>query len=834
MRADIWAAYLGSDEGERQADPLTNPRNPRTHANKRVPSSAMIGVQECVGPFETGSRMQNLPLSMARSPGRVIKCCIAATVAAVLLFIGAARSEASGPADDAAAAKPSQAAQSAANNRSESFADRVNRIMRLRASQLVTMNVPDLAAVEQPLSIAAPIDGRTYTMNLQPHSVRAANYQLRAQIADGSIIAVDPGPDRMFNGSLAEAAGSQVAGGLLDDGLHALVRLPDGQEYWVEPLLGRVAGARADQYVTYRSQDIIHPEGICGVDDAFINAHPGPMIDPAAQSQGGIAGSTIYCTELACDADVEYYQSQGSSVTNVQNRINLVINTMNLQYINQVDIQFVITNILVRTAEPDPYTTTESGTLLSQLANEWNANQTAIPRDIVQLFTAKNIDSTVIGISYLGTICNTGSAYSLVQSDCCGGLGCATDLSAHELGHSWNAGHCTATCNSTMNASIQCVNTFLNSSPDSVAAIVAFRNTRTCLSQCADATLPFNDTFPSTTIDAAKWTTIVGVTSNTLGTNEPSAPNSLDLKGRTGGGTQIRSSRINSAGLVNFQMAFKYERKGGGDQPETGDDLVVEYFNNAGNWIEINRQPGNGAAMTTYLPVTVIFPADALHSEFRVRFRNLSTQNNLDDWFVDDVSITGQIPPSNNSCSTATVASTGNTPFTTMGASTDGPDEPSGCGFASPTQIANDVWFKWISSCTGQATFSLCGSNFDSRLATYIGCPTVPGQFFGCNDNFCGSSPQVTINVTAGTLYRIRVGGANGATGTGTLAISCVPSAPLCPADVNHSGAVNIDDLLGVINAWGPCAGCAADITNNGVVNIDDLLGVINAWGACP
>jgi len=59
----------------------------------------------------------------------------------------------------------------------------------------------------------------------------------------------------------------------------------------------------------------------------------------------------------------------------------------------------------------------------------------------------------------------------------------------------------------------------------------------------------------------------------------------------------------------------------------------------------------------------------------------------------------------------------------------------------------------------------------------------------------------------------------------------------LCPADVNHSGAVNVDDLLAVINSWGPCAGCPADIApagGNGQVNVDDLLAVINGWGACP
>jgi choice-of-anchor C domain-containing protein len=66
-----------------------------------------------------------------------------------------------------------------------------------------------------------------------------------------------------------------------------------------------------------------------------------------------------------------------------------------------------------------------------------------------------------------------------------------------------------------------------------------------------------------------------------------------------------------------------------------------------------------------------------------------------------------------------------------------------------------------------------------------------------------------------------------------------------CPADIappGGNGMVNIDDLLSVINAWGPCAGscpqsCDADIappTSDVEVNIDDLLVVINGWGPCP
>jgi hypothetical protein len=57
---------------------------------------------------------------------------------------------------------------------------------------------------------------------------------------------------------------------------------------------------------------------------------------------------------------------------------------------------------------------------------------------------------------------------------------------------------------------------------------------------------------------------------------------------------------------------------------------------------------------------------------------------------------------------------------------------------------------------------------------------------------------------------------------------------PACPADVNFSGAVDVDDLLMVIGAWGDAPCNAADADGNGAVDVDDLLLVIGAWGLCP
>jgi len=55
-----------------------------------------------------------------------------------------------------------------------------------------------------------------------------------------------------------------------------------------------------------------------------------------------------------------------------------------------------------------------------------------------------------------------------------------------------------------------------------------------------------------------------------------------------------------------------------------------------------------------------------------------------------------------------------------------------------------------------------------------------------------------------------------------------------CAEDFTGDGIVAVNDLLSVINVWGPCAGCPEDLDGNSIVDVSDLLAVISAWGPCP
>jgi hypothetical protein len=51
-----------------------------------------------------------------------------------------------------------------------------------------------------------------------------------------------------------------------------------------------------------------------------------------------------------------------------------------------------------------------------------------------------------------------------------------------------------------------------------------------------------------------------------------------------------------------------------------------------------------------------------------------------------------------------------------------------------------------------------------------------------------------------------------------------------CGADTNGDGAVDVNDLLGVLSAFGS-ADAAADMNDDGSVDVNDLLGVLSDFG---
>ena len=73
----------------------------------------------------------------------------------------------------------------------------------------------------------------------------------------------------------------------------------------------------------------------------------------------------------------------------------------------------------------------------------------------------------------------------------------------------------------------------------------------------------------------------------------------------------------------------------------------------------------------------------------------------------------------------------------------------------------------------------------------------------------------------------------------GTPGPVVAPAAKSCSVDRNHDGLVNVDDVLALISAWGPCQGDPPRESTPGTkapsrVNVDDMVALLATWGMCP
>jgi hypothetical protein len=101
------------------------------------------------------------------------------------------------------------------------------------------------------------------------------------------------------------------------------------------------------------------------------------------------------------------------------------------------------------------------------------------------------------------------------------------------------------------------------------------------------------------------------------------------------------------------------------------------------------------------------------------------------------------------------------------------------------------------------------------------------GTIVGVATNCTSGCPNVATAVSVPAFVSARA----------TLCPCSAATLP-CPADLTGDLRVNIDDLVVIVSAWGPCPiaplVCTADCeAPSGIVDINDLMAVINGWGLC-
>jgi hypothetical protein len=173
----------------------------------------------------------------------------------------------------------------------------------------------------------------------------------------------------------------------------------------------------------------------------------------------------------------------------------------------------------------------------------------------------------------------------------------------------------------------------------------------------------------------------------------------------------------------------------------------------------------------------------------------------------------------------------------------------------------HDLWYLVTATCDGPVTFSDLTQSFgiSSMLTVYEECQ---GDELGC---MTVGAPSFEVQATQGQTLLVRVASnSNFAPGGGTFTVSLndadedgvtdaldacpgfddaqdadgdgIPDgcdAP-CIADLDLNNAVDFNDLLQLLAAWGGGVVGPPDLDGNDAVDFNDLLILLAAWGPCP
>ena len=107
----------------------------------------------------------------------------------------------------------------------------------------------------------------------------------------------------------------------------------------------------------------------------------------------------------------------------------------------------------------------------------------------------------------------------------------------------------------------------------------------------------------------------------------------------------------------------------------------------------------------------------------------------------------------NDDCADRIPITDGDTGYTTIGATTDGPANCAG-------SFGSDIWFNYTATCDGDLTLSTCDQvDYDSAIAVYSGtdCPVGTGAsvLLGCNDDGPGCASFSSLLIVAVFMHMV-------------------------------------------------------------------------------
>ena len=306
--------------------------------------------------------------------------------------------------------------------------------------------------VRQTGRVFLPTSEGGFEISLAPRELRSQRYRAQ-ETGEHGVRDLERGSVRTYKGTIAGQPAAQARFTIDKNTFEGLVITPD-RLYFIEPASRYSAAASTRDFIVYTQSDLLQTSfGECGLTMA-------EKVNSEAQRLQGQTGvffenakvdeffSPARIVDLATEADFEYFTFFGSS-TAANNEIISIMNLVEGIYDTQFGLQFSLVFQNVWSTAGDPYAATGASAALDEFTGYWNANHGSLNRDLAHMWTGKSFDGSTIGIAWRpGLNCPLGQlGYGM--SERLSSSPAKIILSAHEIGHNFNATHVDAAQNCT-------------------------------------------------------------------------------------------------------------------------------------------------------------------------------------------------------------------------------------------------------------------------------------------------------------------------------------------------------------------------------------------------
>lgn len=345
-----------------------------------------------------------------------------------------------------------------------------------------------------------------WDLELYPVILRGPDYRVRALTANGIEEQRDD-ETKTYYGYLRNRPGSEVRVTIKDDFLYGFVQDGDNIVYF-EPANRFQNNLDGGEVILYRPDQVISKTITCAHSEKVKKENTVPNTNPTLTAAGD-----CWELDLAIASDYSYYVDRGSSVSAVTAYTLGVMNNVaaNFQLSGTTNfddgVEFLIVeNFVVTTSGGDPWVASTNPNLLLDDFRTWGNSGTGFNTsfDLGQLWTNRDFDGSTVGLAYRGsTVICSNSRYHILE-DYTTNAAQLRVLTAHEIGHNFDAGHDASGSGFIMAPSVNITNTWSQASKNSAnqAIINASTGGGACLVPCSTGP-PISDFAASSTVGCA-------------------------------------------------------------------------------------------------------------------------------------------------------------------------------------------------------------------------------------------------------------------------------------------------------------------------------------------